>query len=68
MSRARLDPKIQTEKMTFLLDTDSVVKETNSRPRFLGSSVSQNQEKTGKHKNQTCFQLWQSNLQVYTPI
>lgn len=52
MSRARLDPKIQTEKMTFLLDTDSVVKETNSRPRFLGSSIIQNQEKTDKKQKQ----------------
>ena len=52
MSRARLDPKIQTEKMTFLLDTDSVVKETYSRPRFLGSSIIQNQEKTDKKQKQ----------------
>ena len=52
MSRARLDPKIQTEKMTFLLDADSVVKETNSRPRFLGSSIIQNQEKTDKKQKQ----------------
>ena len=54
--------------MTLALDTDSVVKETNSRPRIFGSSIIQNQETQKKNKNKTCLQFWQSNPPVYTPI
>ena len=38
--------------MTLALDTDSVVKETNSRPRIFGSSIIQNQETQKKKQKQ----------------
>lgn len=53
--------------MTLALDTDSVVKETNSRLRILGSSIIQNQERQ-KIKTKLASSFDKVKTQVFTPI